>query len=180
MTVEPLPVGPPPMPHLEAHAQLAALFDAHFDTVFGFCAVRSGSRQLAEEIASDVFADAARVVVATPDADIGPGWLIAVAKRRMIDHWRRAERHQRRIDRLLRERAPEAPTPPDDLVVDDERLATALMSLPERQRMVLVLRYLDDHSVSEVATQAGVSYQAAESLLARARRSLIAAYEESR
>ena len=58
----------------------------------------------------------------------------------------------------------------------DPRMIAALDSLSVRQRAVLMLRYVDDYSVSEVAEAMDLSYQATESLLARARRSLLAAH----
>lgn len=58
----------------------------------------------------------------------------------------------------------------------DPGVMAALDSLSARQRAVLMLRYVDDYSVSEVAEAMNLSYQATESLLARARRSLLAAY----
>ena len=64
----------------------------------------------------------------------------------------------------------------DDLTADT--VLAALDSLPVRRRSVLALRHVDEHSVSEVAEALALSYRATESLLARARRSFRAAYEE--
>ena len=47
-----------------------------------------------------------------------------------------------------------------------------LASLPERERTALVLRFVDDLGVSQVARKMGLSTHAAESLLARATRRL--------
>jgi len=62
--------------------------------------------------------------------------------------------------------------------IDDTRVLAALRSLPHRQRTALLLRYLDEVSVSEVAEAIDTSYAGAESVLARARRSFVTAYEE--
>lgn len=66
----------------------------------------------------------------------------------------------------------------DPLDHDGEAVLAALQSLPPRQRIAIALRYLDDHSVAEVATAMEIEYRAAESLIARGRRSLITAWED--
>ncbi len=53
-----------------------------------------------------------------------------------------------------------------------QRLQTALSALPERQREAIVLSYYQEMSNMEAATLMGVSVEALESLLARARRTL--------
>ena len=66
----------------------------------------------------------------------------------------------------------------DEFLPRDHDIEEALGSLPTSQRSVVVLRYLDDWSVSEIAEGLDITYRAVESLLARARRSLRAALEE--
>ena len=52
------------------------------------------------------------------------------------------------------------------------RVKQALTQLPERQREALILSHFEGYSQSEAATVLGVSVEALESLLSRARRSL--------
>lgn len=52
------------------------------------------------------------------------------------------------------------------------RVQQALTQLPERQREALILSHFEGYSQSEAATVLGVSVEALESLLSRARRSL--------
>jgi RNA polymerase sigma-70 factor (ECF subfamily) len=84
------------------------------------------------------------------------------------------ERHRRRLRQIEHAAAVQVHVAEPD----DEKILLALQSLSMRQRSALTLRYLDDLSVHEVAIELGCRYQAAESLLARARRSFAAAYEE--
>jgi RNA polymerase sigma-70 factor (ECF subfamily) len=58
------------------------------------------------------------------------------------------------------------------------RVAGALQTLPERQRQALTLFHYEGLSLIEVATSLGISGEAVESLLARARRSLRAQLKE--
>ena len=51
-------------------------------------------------------------------------------------------------------------------------LASALMDLPERQRLAVVLRHLEERSNPEIAEIMGLSVEAVESLIARGKRAL--------
>lgn len=152
---------------------LTALFRSEFRRVYGYVFARTGSTQVAEEIAADAFAEAARVVRAGRGDTVTATWLIMVARRRLIDHWRRAERHRRRIERLRLQRTPAEST----AEVEDEQMLAALASLPLRQRAALTLRYIDEYSVGEIAETLDVPYKAAESLLSRARAGFTKAME---
>jgi len=162
---------------VQVRAALADAFTAHVDVVFGHLVVRCGSRHLAEEITAETFAEAARAAAAGRVGDVERGWLLDVARKRLIDHWRREQRHRNRLERVMTDQIRLGPSVDGDAA--DGRILEALDALPSRQRAVLVLRYIDGSSVSEVATALEVTYQAAESLLARARRSLLAAYERT-
>ena len=59
-----------------------------------------------------------------------------------------------------------------------ERMAEALSALPDRQRVALVLFHYEEMSQREVAAEMGVSEDALESLLARARRGLKAMLQD--
>ncbi len=155
---------------------LAAVFEANVDSVFGYVLARCGSRQMAEDVASDTFVEAARAFQSGRGHEVERGWLFHVARLRLIDYWRRDERQRKRIERLTTVGLQDQVLP--DGSDGDPYVLAALDSLSSRQRAVLLLRYVDDYSVSEVADAMELSYQATESLLARARRSLLAAYRE--
>lgn len=158
-------------------AHLRCLFTAEADRIHGYLLLRTGSWTVAEDLTAEVFAAAARHCAGGHEREVTGAWLQAVAKRRLVDHWRRATTRRRLTERLVHR---ETPAVHDELRLDDaddERVRTVLGSLPDRQRAALCLRYLDDFSVNEVAEVLDIAYQAAESLLARARRSFIAAYE---
>ena len=156
---------------------LERMFAQSFDRVFRFCLSRTRSVTRAEDVVSETFADAARTSERDPEAPLGEEWLIAVARRRIIDMWRRDERERRRVTRLtsLRESF-EAGQPANSHDERDHVVLAALDELPERQRVALVLRHVDGYSVERVADTLDVSYRAAESLLSRARRNFSELY----
>ena len=58
-------------------------------------------------------------------------------------------------------------------------IVQALAGLRAEHRLVLVLKYLDDLTVVQIAAALGKSPQAVESLLARARRALVRGVQEA-
>jgi RNA polymerase sigma-70 factor (ECF subfamily) len=75
------------------------------------------------------------------------------------------------IEETLADSAPSS----EDLLLEKERtrqISDALYSLPDNQRMALVLKRYDDLSYQEIAKVIGCSVSAVESLLVRAKRSL--------
>lgn len=104
-------------------------------------------------------------------------WLRRVASNLCIDRVRSG----RRVD--VTDEVPETPQPPEQLrtLEGDERAArvdAALKGLPERQRLALVLFHFEGLSQVEIGAQMGVSDEAVESLLARARRGLKSALKD--
>lgn len=106
------------------------------------------------------------------------GWLIGVARHKLVDHWRRAGREQRAL--TAGDLGDEAVDDPWDEVVDTSAAHSALVRLPGQQRAALTLRYLDDLPVTEVAAHLGRSLHATETLLVRARAALRRVYQEER
>ena len=92
-------------------------------------------------------------------------------RRRWFPFHRSDEDNERSIEETLSDAAPSA----EDLLLEKERsrqISDALQSLPDNQRMALVLKRYDDLSYQEIAQIIGCSVSAVESLLVRAKRSL--------
>lgn len=100
-------------------------------------------------------------------------WLYRVTSNLCIDRLRK-----RRVSTMdaMPEMADETPGVVARLEETDRAAAlfTALEVLPERQRLVIVLRHMEERSNPEIAEIMGTSVEAVESLLTRARRALAA------
>lgn len=150
----------------------ATLFDQEAARIYRFVLSRCGSTELAEDVTSQVFVNAATCFADGRGADVSPQWLTTVARSRLIDHWRRSQRERIKVTRFANDQVSQQP------IDSNERTDHALDSLSVRPRAALTLRYMDGFSVAEVSDALGVSYRAAESLLSRARSSFRQAYQE--
>lgn len=146
---------------------LLELYDEALPHVYGYLVTRCGQRALAEDLTAETFL-AAVSAVRKPDApELSVGWLIGVARHKLADHWRRAEREQRGL-RVL-EGEPAAVEDPWDVALDAIRARDVLAELGAHHRAALTLRYLDGLPVAEVAEHLGRTVHATEALLVRAR-----------
>jgi len=162
-------MGPVVVPGVDGgelvRAQFLTFYDAAIGPLFGYLyRATGGQRELAEDLCQDVFATVLMRVRGGDVSVLTVPWVLAVGRNRLIDEWRRSARHERRLRQL-------SANQPVATASNDEVLAW-IAQLPASQRAAVVLRYLDDLPVHEVAGRLGKSYKSTESLLARARQSL--------
>ncbi|WP_018683687.1 RNA polymerase sigma factor [Actinokineospora enzanensis] len=104
---------------------------------------------LAEELAHDTLVAALEQWPESGISDNPGAWLTAVAKRRAVDHLRRAERLARKQEELAREPESAPAEAPDDV------LRLMFLSchpvLPTRERVALTLRLVGGLTVEEIA-----------------------------
>jgi len=164
-----------------AEVRLTDLFDSNVDDIYRFCLARSGDPEMAANATSEAFLAAARLASSGRGVEVDRPWLFTVAKRRLIDQWRASSRELRRLERLGGSQSRDLGGDLGDELpcVSAADVVQTLGSLPDRQRAALTLRYLDECSVSEVADALAIEYSAAESLLARGRRSFERAWSAS-
>jgi RNA polymerase sigma-70 factor (ECF subfamily) len=152
--------------------QFSAFYGTAFKDVYRYL-LRAvlGNHALAEDLAQETFAVAVAAARAGRSEALSLAWVLGVARHKVIDHYRKASRDTRRMSLL----AADSGDVDDVHSVSDREpagIVKALAGLSVEHRLVLVLKYLDDLSVVEIAAVLGKSSQAVESLLARARRAL--------
>lgn len=162
--------------HADQLGPLSAIFDDALPEIYGYLRRRCGSVELAEDLTSTTFVRAASAAARGQVRAVTVAWLITIARNLLVDHWRH-EAVVRRAAEVVEER--ELRSDPWKVVIDAQRARELLMDLRPEHRTVLMLRYLDDLPVSEVATILDRSVRATESLLVRARHALRSAYEET-
>lgn len=156
----------PSPPTTDASVTLLALYDAHVGRVFAYLHRRCTDRAVAEELTSETFVAALAGLQRNPPRVADVGWLLGIARHKLVDHWRRRARDERNL-RAVSEAEPE---PVWEADLDAGRAEDVLAGLAPHYRLALTLRYLDELSVPAMAELLERSVHSTESLLARARR----------
>ena len=133
-----------------------AFFDDHYERVRRSLAVAFGDAGLAEELAQDAFTRALANWRRVSEMERPAGWVYVVALR--------AGRRRRRPE-AARPSAEPASVDIADAVARDVTLGASIARLPERQRIALVLRYLADLPVADVAAAMGCAVGTVKSTL---------------
>jgi RNA polymerase sigma-70 factor (ECF subfamily) len=152
------------------------IYEAALPQVYGYLLPRCGNVAIAEDLTAETFMAAVAATRAHRVGELTVAWLVAVARNKLIDHWRRLGREQRALTAVEHEAV--QTEDPWDGVLDAGAALAALAQLPPPQRAALTLRYLDGLRVAEVAHHLDRSVHATETLLVRARRALRRVYDE--
>ena len=155
-------------------ATLLAVYDRALPQVYGYLMARCGDRAMAEDLTSETFL---AVAAGRTDVPLSVGWLIGVARHKLVDHWRWQARQERLLQSVEGSSANSAD--PWDVELDRLYAHEVLTRLAPQHRAALTLRYLDGLSVPESATVLGRGVAATEALLVRARREFRRVYEGS-
>ena len=144
-------------------ARFVDIYERYVDRIYGFVSRRTGDRTAAEDITSQVFEQALSTIRRFEWRGVPlSAWLFRIAANALADHWRDRARH-----------APdEPPDPPDTRELEDIEQRIALFGhierLPEAQRQVIQMRFVDEKSIREVAAALGRSEGAIKQLQLRA------------
>ena len=144
-------------------SRFVELYDRNVDRIYAYVSRRAGSRTVAEDVTSEVF-EQALTNLATFEWRGVPfvAWLYRIASNTLADHWKREGRDSHEL-------------PPD---VPDERehqelerrvsLYQLVDRLPDAQRQVIQMRFVEGRSIREVAVALDRSEGAVKQLQLRA------------
>jgi len=155
---------------------LLALYDAALPKVYGYLLTRCRQPAVAEDLTAEVFLAAVDAVRRERPVTVNTPWLIGVARHKLADHWRRQAREKRQLDSVAGD-APES-TDPRDAHLNAVRARDTLAKLAPHHRCALVLRYVDDLPVPDVARLLDRTIHSTEGLLVRARSAFRRVYTE--
>jgi len=155
----------------------ADVYQAFFPRVFGLCRRLLGSAEAAEDATSEVFLRAQRSL---RGYDLGlpfAPWLFGIASHYCLDQLRRRRAEQRLFeapDRRVEAAAGEMDSPLRSLLLTHERevLRATIAALPERERVLLTLRYDAEMTYDEIASATGLEKSHVGVILYRAKKEL--------
>jgi RNA polymerase sigma-70 factor (ECF subfamily) len=151
------------------------LYDQALPRVYAYFYNRCGrAAGTAEDLTQETFLAAVIELRKGTRVDDPLAWIRGIARHKLVDHYRQEARSARAIAGRIG-----ADTAVWDAAEQRELTSRTLEALPTLQRTALVLRYLDDLSVRDVARALGKSVHATESLLARGKESFRRAYPGS-
>ena len=155
------------------------LVDEVGPVVFGYVFARvGGDRSAADDVVQDTFLEALRSASTFRGESKVATWMCGIARRRVLRHFEAERRQTAGLEMLDANPADRVDTLDVGRVVDDkDEVVRALGRLPLLHRQVLVLKYLDDISVADIATQLDRTPVQIQSLLQRARVGLRRALE---
>ncbi len=160
----------------DPRAALVELYDVALPHVYGYLLARCGQAGLAEDLTAETFLAAVDAVRRPEPPTLSVPWIVGVARHKLVDHWRRQARDERRLRALVDDIPP--PEDPWDVQLDLVRARETLSRLGPHHRAVLTLRYVDDLPVARVAELLDRTVHATEALLVRARTAFRRAYGE--
>ena len=154
-------------------ADVRAVYEASYRRLVAQAYVISGDRVEAEDAVQEAFARAIASGSRFDAVDNPEAWLRTVALNVIRRRWRRA--------RMFRALSPRLATAPDVPGISEDHVAVveALRSLPFAQREALVLFYLGDLPVHEIAATLMVAEGTVKSRLTRGRAALAALMDTS-
>jgi RNA polymerase sigma-70 factor, ECF subfamily len=153
---------------MAASASFEEFYAATVDRLLGQLFLVTGDLHAAEELVQEAFTRAAMRWSYLRSYDVPEAWVRRVAMNLAADRARGLRRQARALVRL-------GPPPAVPAVsVETLALVQALRTLPVRQRQAIVLHYLADLPVGDIAQALGVPAGTVKSLLARGRRALAA------
>jgi len=156
------------------------LYERHHQRVFNLCWRVSNDRHAAEDLCQDVFLRAYRHLTTFQSKSSFATWLHRIAMNTALNHCRKHRGRFIELDAAALQAPTDAlqsdPEERPDRQVEKKETAqllwTAVQSLPEKQRTVLILQKYENHSVKEIAAILDESPSSVESRLYRAKKNL--------
>jgi len=155
-----------------------ALFDRHFEAVFGYIYRRTGEWDDARDLTSEVFLKALRGLWRFRWSGVPfVGWLLAIANNELRMYFRRGKRAPLRLAAI--EPGADFPDPASleaeraaaeaehERAIEFAKVRRALLLLPAKYQEVIALRFFEKKSTADVAQILGTREGTVKSLLSR-------------
>ncbi|MHB8652141.1 MAG: RNA polymerase sigma factor [Minisyncoccota bacterium] len=135
---------------------LLEAYDAHADGIFRHCAYRLNDRERAKELSQEAFVRAWQYLANHPEVEEVnmKALLFHIARNLIIDEYRAKRRTDQSLDALFEEEGFDPHTDEHLQIEIDAEISLVkevLTELPDAMHEVIVLRYINDMSVKDIA-----------------------------
>ena len=129
----------------------------YVDEIYQYVYLRTGmNKALAEDITQEIFVDVFKGMSSFKGLSSERTWIYKITKNRLNDFYRKQYRSK----------------------FEMEKVQHCLDDLLEQYKIVLVLKYIDEKSVKDIASILGKSPKAIESILQRAKNAFVKSYTQ--
>jgi len=145
---------------------LTQIYEANFDKIYRYVALKIGDRTEAEDITQQVFINAIKSISRFKwKGTTFSAWLYRIAHNQIVDYLRRkTKRPTVPLEKAETQSSNEDPAAVAELNISMERVAQATRKLSKAQREVISLRFASERSITEVAQIMGKSEGAIKAL----------------
>lgn len=152
---------------------IGALYRTHVDVIYRYVWARVRDDEVAEDLTAQVFLKALEGLPSyRPSGKPFLAWLYRIAYARVVDHWRKQER---RAEVPLEDTLPAREPRPEELLEAEADWATAIdlvAQLTDDQQDVVILRFIGEMSLADVAETLNKTVGATKAIQYRALASL--------
>jgi RNA polymerase sigma factor (sigma-70 family) len=165
---------------MKENGSFARLIEPHLTSLYSYCLAMTCDPHRAEDLAQETLCRACESFDSLRNAEATAAWLRAIARRCRWNIFRKKKR-----DPLARRGNGEGSNPPDSLRDANptpgekleqselhQQVLTALRKVSLKKREVVVLRYYEELSYTDIALRLGISVDAVDQRLTRAKRDL--------
>lgn len=159
------------------------IYAQYVDEIYQYVFLRTGVNVgIAEDLTQEIFMDVFKGLSRFKGLCSERTWVYKITKNKVNDFYRKQYRRLEPIP-LENDLTAEISDPKQDMDALVEKtfssagIIDCLNQLPEHYKLVLLLKYIDDRSVKEIATITNKSPKAVENILLRARAGFIKAYQ---
>ena len=142
------------------------LTDGIYSLAWRFCARLCNTREDAEDLLQDSLLQALRRLDSLREDDAFRSWLLSIVHRRFLDRCRRLDSRRRTLEGM------QEAWHRDSHSASENHLWSVLHSLPDQNREIICLFYMEGLSTDEIALVTGLSGSAVRLRLMRGRRVL--------
>lgn len=156
------------------------LYDRTFDRVYGFLLLRlSGDTHTAADLTQDTFLAVYRSIQSYAGRSAESTWVIGIAKNKLYDYYRSMFRQKNWLE-PLNDAEPVGESIEDAILSAEntEFVREVLNSLPEQYRMLLILKYMENLKLRDIASLTGRTVKSVDGLIQRAKTAFIKTYRE--